>query len=79
MTDHSNSSYSATHSMKKSPRPAKTVSAEQIARMAERGKDVSGFFSDTGKMMKTDSTGPSRFRVTNVAEAGLRQESLERD
>jgi hypothetical protein len=61
---------------KEPPRPVKTVSAEQIARMAERGNDVSGFFTNTGKMMKTDSTGQCRFRI---AETGLRQEKLKRD
>jgi len=62
--------------MKSKCKPEKMVSAEQIARMMERGNDVSGFFTNTGKMMKTDSTGQCRFRV---AETGLRQEKLKRD
>ena len=37
--------------MKNTHKPAKTVSAEQIARMAERGDDISRFFTNTGKMM----------------------------
>jgi hypothetical protein len=38
--------------MKNPPRPEKTVSAEQIARVAELGNDVSGFFTNDGKMMR---------------------------
>ncbi len=37
--------------MKNTRKPEKTVSAEQIARMAERGSDVSRFFTNTGTMM----------------------------
>jgi hypothetical protein len=37
--------------MKNAPSPAKTVSAEQIARIAERGNDVSDFFANDGKMI----------------------------
>lgn len=37
--------------MKNTRKPGKIVSAEQIARMAERGTDVSRFFSNTGSMM----------------------------
>jgi hypothetical protein len=37
--------------MKNTRRPRKTVSAEQIARLAERGNDVSRFFTNTGSMM----------------------------
>jgi hypothetical protein len=36
--------------MKNGSSVARRVSAEQIARIAERGNDVSRFFSDTGKM-----------------------------
>lgn len=43
--------------MQSKRKPRKTVSIEQIARMAERGNAVSGFFTNTGKIMKTDSTG----------------------
>jgi len=38
----------ASHFMKSTRRPDKTLSAEQIARIAERGKDVSYFFTNTG-------------------------------
>jgi len=37
--------------MKNTHKPGKTVSAEQIARIAERGNNVSRFFTNTGKMM----------------------------
>jgi hypothetical protein len=37
--------------MKNTRKPEKTVSAEQIARMAERGSDVSRFFTNTGTMV----------------------------
>jgi hypothetical protein len=32
--------------------PAKPVSAEAIARMADRGQDVSGFFKNQGRMVR---------------------------
>jgi hypothetical protein len=38
--------------MKKIRSRKKPVSAETIARMADNGKDVSRFFTNTGKMMK---------------------------
>jgi len=38
----------ASHFMKSTRRPDKTLSAEQIARIAERAKDVSNFFTNTG-------------------------------
>jgi hypothetical protein len=37
--------------MKTVSKSRKTTSAETIARMAERGKDVSRFFTNSGKMM----------------------------
>ncbi len=37
--------------MKKTRKKAKPISAERIARMADMGKDVSGFFTNTGQMM----------------------------
>jgi hypothetical protein len=36
--------------MKKAPKVAKPVSAELIARLADRGKDVSRFFKGPGRM-----------------------------
>lgn len=38
--------------MKKTSKRHKAISAEQIARMAEQGKDISVFFSKTGRMME---------------------------
>jgi hypothetical protein len=38
--------------MKKTHTRKKPLSAEAIARMADRGKDVSRFFSNSSKMMK---------------------------
>ena len=37
--------------MKNTRKSGKTASIEKIARMAERGNDVSRFFTNTGKMM----------------------------
>jgi hypothetical protein len=38
--------------MKKTRKPAKPVSADTIARLADRGKDVSGFFKGQGRMVQ---------------------------
>jgi len=38
--------------MKKTPKLNKPVSAEVIARLADRGKDVSSFFKGQGRMMQ---------------------------
>lgn len=38
--------------MKKTRPKKKPVSAETVARLADNGKDVSGFFTNNGKMMK---------------------------
>jgi Ribbon-helix-helix protein, copG family len=38
--------------MKKTHKPRKSVAAEAIARLADRGKDVSGFFTNKGQMMR---------------------------
>jgi hypothetical protein len=37
--------------MKKVPRAKRPISAESIARQAERGQDVSEFFTNRGRMM----------------------------
>ena len=37
--------------MKKTPKSGKPVSAEVIAKLAERGKDVSKYFTNKGRMM----------------------------
>jgi hypothetical protein len=41
--------------MKKTRKPAKPVSADAIARLADRGKDVSSFFKGEGRMVQVDS------------------------
>ena len=38
--------------MKKTRKQAKPVSADAIARLADRGKDVSGFFTGQGRMVQ---------------------------
>ena len=38
--------------MKKTTKRTKPVSAESIARMAEKGRDISRFFTNSGRMMK---------------------------
>jgi hypothetical protein len=38
--------------MGNTPRVRKSVSAEAIARLADKGKDVSRFFTNTGRMMR---------------------------
>lgn len=38
--------------MKKTRTRKKPISADAIARMADNGKDISRFFTNTGKMMK---------------------------
>ncbi len=38
--------------MKKAPKPAAPVSAEAIARLAERSKDISRFFQGQGRMVQ---------------------------
>lgn len=38
--------------MKTTPRKKRITSAESIARLADNGKDVSRFFSNSGRMMK---------------------------
>ncbi len=37
--------------MKSTHRPKKTVAAEEIARLADKGEDVSRFFTGTGRMV----------------------------
>jgi len=38
--------------MKKTRKPTRPVPAETIARLAEQGKDVSGYFTNRGRMME---------------------------
>jgi hypothetical protein len=50
----------------------KTVSAESIARMADKGKDVSKFFTNAGKMM-------APVQRVNVDFTGTMLEELDRE
>lgn len=38
--------------MKKTRKSAKPISAKQIARMADQGKDISGYFKTKGRMVQ---------------------------
>jgi Ribbon-helix-helix protein, copG family len=38
--------------MKKTRNPSKPVSADALARLAEQGKDISGFFKGQGRMIQ---------------------------
>ena len=38
--------------MKKTRKPAKPVAAEAIARLADQGRDISGFFRGQGRMVQ---------------------------
>lgn len=38
--------------MKKTRRPARPISADAIARLADQGKDISGFFKGQGRMVQ---------------------------
>jgi hypothetical protein len=63
--------------MKKAFEPRKSVSAEAIARSADQGKDISGFFKGQGRMVepiqhvKADFT-PTRLKELNRAAADLK-------
>lgn len=54
--------------MKSTRRPRKPVSADDIAHLADQGKDVSRFFTNTGRMM-----GPIQ-RVNVDLAAGMLEE-----
>jgi hypothetical protein len=60
--------------MKKTRKPAKPVSADAIARLTDRGKNVSGFFKGQGRMaqpkmvqpISTGECGPHRDHVGRI-------------
>lgn len=60
--------------MKSTHRRAKAVSAETVANRAERGEDVSRFFTNQGRMMKpiqrvnVDFTAPMLSELDQAAE-----------
>jgi hypothetical protein len=59
--------------MKSTRKPRKPISAEAIARLADRGSDVSRFFTNTGSMMT-----PGPIRRVNVDLASGMLEELDR-
>jgi hypothetical protein len=59
--------------MKSTRKPEKPKSAEAIARLADQGKDVSRFFTNTGRMMV-----PGPIRRVNVDLASGMLEELDR-
>jgi len=60
--------------MKKTPKKKKPISAEQIARMATRGADISRFFTNRLRMVypiqrvNVDFTGPMLAELDDAAE-----------
>ncbi len=59
--------------MKSTRKPRKPLSAEAIARLADQGKDVSTFFTNTGRIMM-----PGPIRRVNVDLASGMLEELDR-
>ena len=57
--------------MKKTRNPGRPVRAESVARLADRGADISGFFKSPGKMVQP---APSIQRVNVDLTAGMLQE-----
>jgi hypothetical protein len=61
--------------MRKTPKKKKPISAEQIARMATRGEDISRFFTNRLRMVypiqrvNVDFTGPMLAELDDAAEA----------
>jgi len=62
--------------MNKSRNPGKPVSAEAVARMAERGKDVSPFFTDNGRMVTQIQRVNVDFNANMLQELDERAEEL---
>jgi hypothetical protein len=59
--------------MKSTRKAKKPVSAEAIARMADKGQDISRFFTNDGKMM------PPLIQRVNVDFGGTMLEELDRE
>jgi len=59
--------------MKSTAKTKKKVTAEQIARMADKGQDISRFFTNDGKMM------PPLIQRVNVDFTGTMLEELDRE
>jgi hypothetical protein len=58
--------------MKRTRKQKKPVSAENIALLADEGKDVSPFFTNAGRMMGPIQWGECRLRVANAGRARQR-------
>jgi hypothetical protein len=58
--------------MKRTRKPAKPIPAEAIARFAEQGKDVSRYFTNTGRMMEP-TIGPIRRVNVDFTAAMLKE------
>jgi len=54
--------------MKKTRKPEKPIRAEAIARLAERGQDISSYFTNRGRMMEPLSGPIRRVNVDFTAE-----------
>ena len=59
--------------MKSTAKTKRKVTAEQIARMADKGQDISRFFTNDGKMM------PPLIQRVNVDFTGTMLEELDRE
>jgi hypothetical protein len=66
--------------MKKIPKKKKAVSAEAIARKAEKGEDISSFFTNQGKMMGPVQRVNVDFTIEMLAEIdeAVRQMNISR-
>ncbi len=63
--------------MKAHRRSKAPVPAERIARLAEQGKDVSGFFTNRGRMMSPMQTVEVNFPADLLAEIDLEAAALQ--
>jgi len=62
--------------MKKTPKKSSAISAERIARLADAGKDVSRFFTNSGRMMPAIQRVNVDFTGTMVDELDQQAEQL---
>ena len=63
--------------MKNTRKQKRPVSAENIARLADKGQDVSRFFTKTGHMMSSIQRVKCRFRVADARRIGQRGKGTE--
>ncbi|MGH9434915.1 MAG: type II toxin-antitoxin system BrnA family antitoxin [Terriglobia bacterium] len=62
--------------MKNNPRSPRPVSAEAIAKAADRGKDVSRYFTNKGRMMEPIQRVNVDFRMSILKELDAAAEEL---